>query len=240
MTGLIRSILCAGAALAMMPAQADIITRLPTEDKVIALTFDACEAGKVSHLDHAVADYLIANRIPFTVFLGGKFVRDNADDVKMLSKLPFVELENHSWSHNNNMPALSGPRIVSEVLKAERAVGLLTGARTTFFRFPAGKTDAATTALVEGLGYQIVHWRWAEGDPDPHVSAKAMIAQTMAKAEAGDILIFHINGRGVHTAEAIPAVVEGLKAKGFRFVLLRDYLNEPAPAAAVRGTAPAP
>ena len=58
-----------------------------------------------------------------------------------------------------------------------------------------------------------------------------MIAQTLARAKPGDILIFHINGRGVHTAEAIPGVVEGLKAKGFRFVLLRDYLGKDAGAA---------
>ena len=51
----------------------------------------------------------------------------------------------------------------------------------------------------------------------------------MAATRPGDILIFHVNGRGVHTAEAIPAIVEGLEAKGFRFVLLSDYLAPDTP-----------
>lgn len=210
-------------------AQADIVTRLPTEERVVALTFDACEAGKVMHLDHAVVDWLVAHRVPFTVFAGGKFARDNADDMKALAMLPFVEIENHSWSHRNDMPALSDETVRDEVLKAEREIESVTGRRTRFFRFPAGKTDDRTTALVEALGYIIVHWRWPEGDPDPHVTAAGMERSTMAATRPGDILIFHVNGRGVHTAEAIPAIVEGLEAKGFRFVLLSDYLAPDTP-----------
>jgi peptidoglycan/xylan/chitin deacetylase (PgdA/CDA1 family) len=205
-------------------AATEIVTRLPTTEKVVALTFDACEAGKATQLDHGIADWLVAHQVPFTVFLGGRFTRDNAADVAKLGALPFVELENHSWSHKADMRKLSGRAVIYEVVRAALEVGLKTGRRTRFFRFPGGNTNAATTALVEALGYQVVHWRWPEGDPDPHVTAKGMVRQTLAKTQPGEILIFHINGRGVHTAEAIPQIVEGLQAKGFRFVLLQDYL----------------
>lgn len=213
-------------------AQADIVTRLPTEDRVVALTFDACQAGKVMHLDHAVADWLIEHQVPFTVFAGGEFARDNPDDMKLLGALPFVEIENHSWSHRNNMPGLTDEKVRDEVLLAADAIEAASGRRTRFFRFPAGKTDERTTALVEALGYTVVHWRWPEGDPDKHVTADGMVRATMAGTKPGDILIFHINGRGVHTADAIPRIVEGLEAKGYRFVLLSDYL---APRSVVSG-----
>lgn len=39
------------------------------------------------------------------------------------------------------------------------------------------------------------------------------------------ILIYHINGRGWHSGEAMPQIVDGLLARGYRFVLLRDYLT---------------
>jgi peptidoglycan/xylan/chitin deacetylase (PgdA/CDA1 family) len=192
---------------------------------VIALTLDACEAGKVTHLDHGIADWLIANEVPFTIFMGGRFARDNADDVARLSSLPFVEIENHSWSHPADMRKLSTWAVVKQVVLAGLEIGLKTGRATRYFRFPGGNADARTVAIVEALGYTVVHWRWPSGDPEKHVSARKLERYTLSMTNPGDILIFHINGNGVHTAEALPAIIEGLRAKGYRFVLLSDYLS---------------
>ncbi len=213
------------AWLGAVPASADVITRLATTDKVVALTLDACEAGKKTHLDHGVADWLVANEVPFTIFMGGRFARDNAADVKALAALPFVEIENHSWSHPEDMRRLSNLQVMAQVVEAQLEIFLTTGRMTRYFRFPGGNIDARTQAAVEAMGYGIVHWRWPSGDPDRHISAKAMERYALAATKPGDILIFHINGNGVHTAEAIPLVVAGLKAKGYRFVLLQDYLR---------------
>lgn len=205
-------------------ARAEIVTRLPTGEKVVALTLDACEAGKVTHLDHGVADWLIANEVPFTIFMGGRFARDNAEDVAKLGALPFVEIENHTWSHPADMRKLSTAEVMRQVLFAGLEIGLKTGRATRFFRFPGGNADARTIAAVEAMGYQVVHWRWPSGDPDKNISAAKLESYALSATKPGDVLIFHINGNGVHTAEAIPGIVEGLKAKGYRFVLLRDYL----------------
>lgn len=205
-------------------ARAEIVTRLPTGEKVVALTLDACEAGKVTHLDHGVADWLIANEVPFTIFMGGRFARDNAEDVAKLGALPFVEIENHTWSHPADMRKLSTAEVMRQVLFAGLEIGLKTGRATRFFRFPGGNADARTIAAVEAMGYQVVHWRWPSGDPDKNISAANLESYALSATKPGDVLIFHINGNGVHTAEAIPGIVEGLKAKGYRFVLLRDYL----------------
>jgi peptidoglycan/xylan/chitin deacetylase (PgdA/CDA1 family) len=69
-----------------------------------------------------------------------------------------------------------------------------------------------------------VHWRWAEGDPAPEVDADRLVAQTLRRTRPGDILIFHVNGRGWHTAEALPRIVDGLEARGFRFVTVPQGL----------------
>lgn len=226
-----RSFLCllfAWVLSAPLTARGEIVTRLPTDEKVVALTLDACEAGKVTHLDRGVADWLIANEVPFTIFMGGRFARDNAADVARLGALAFVEIENHSWSHPADMRRLSTAEVVKQVLFAELEIGLRTGQVTRFFRFPGGHADARTVAAVEALGYTIVHWRWPSGDPDRHISAKRLTDYALSATRPGDVLIFHINGNGVHTAEALPAIVEGLKAKGYRFVLLKDYLSPQA------------
>jgi len=225
----LRTALILAALLAADPARADVVTRLPTQDRVIALTFDACEAGKVAHLDRAVLDAVVARRIPFTVFMGGRFARDNAEAVAALAQNPLVEIENHTWSHPSDMRRLSDAQIRDEVRRAEQQIFTDTGRHTHYFRFPGGNADARTVGVVEAMGYRVVHWRFPEGDPDPHVTAKAMIQVTLERAHGGDILIFHINGRGVHTAEAAPKVIDLLQALGFRFVRLSDYLDPSRP-----------
>lgn len=235
-----HSLTCIAALLiAATPAlalQTPALTRLPTTDRVVALTFDACEAGKVAHLDHAIADFLVQHRIPFTVFMGGKFARDNAADAKWLAEQPFVEIENHSWSHNNHMPGLPDARVAEEVTKAADEIAAVTGRRTRMFRFPAGNSDSRTRAIVEGLGYRVIQWRWAVGDPVRQEKAPAIVATTLKDTQPGDLIIYHINGRGWHTAEALPKVIDGLTREGYRFVLLSDYLDGSAtgPAATAR------
>jgi peptidoglycan-N-acetylglucosamine deacetylase len=205
-------------------ARGQIITRLPTEEKVVALSFDACEAFEPMHLDEALTGFLLERALPFTVFMGGRFARDNKDAVRALAAHPEVEIENHSWSHNADMRRLSDERVRNEVLWAGAEIRRDTGRRTRFFRFPAGVADERTVALVEAMGYRVVHWRYASGDPDPNLSVERLVRDALAQTRPGDILIFHINGRGVHTAEALPRIVDGLSARGYRFVRLDALL----------------
>lgn len=206
-------------------AKAGVILTLPTSERVVALTFDACEQQRPVHLDTGISDYLVAHRIPFTVFLSGKFVADNEEAVRALGRLDFVELENHSWDHPNNMRRLSDAAVRDEVATTEAEIARVTGRRTHFFRFPAITYDTRTLNIVEAMGYRVVHYRWEVGDPDPHESANRIVREIREGTRPGDIEIFHINGRGWHTAEALPRVIEELKADGYRFVLLKDYLK---------------
>lgn len=211
-------------ALALGSARAEAILRLPTNERVLALTFDACEQQRPMKLDTAISSYLVAHRIPFTLFLSGRFVEDNADAVKALAALDFVELENHSWDHPNRMPLLSDDAVRDEILKADSEIAAVAGVRTAFFRFPATTYDARTLAIAEGLGFRVVHYRWESGDPDPHETADRIVRETLQAVRPGDILIHHINGRGWHTAEALPRLLAGLRDRGYRFVLLKDFL----------------
>jgi peptidoglycan/xylan/chitin deacetylase (PgdA/CDA1 family) len=217
----------AGAVERPPPAAvpAGVVTRLPTRERLVALTFDACQAGERMQLDRGITDLLVARRIPFTVFMGGRFARDNAAEVRALASHDFVSIQNHSWSHPRDMRLVDDERVRSEVRRAEAMLLQVTGRRPTLFRFPGGNADERTVALVRELGYQVVHWRWAEGDPAPGADADRLVAQTLRRARAGDVLIFHVNGRGWHTAEALPRIVDGLEARGFRFVTVPEGLS---------------
>lgn len=216
--------MCLGLALAL-PAQAEIVTRLPAGDKIVALTFDACESKTPAFLDRGIADYLLAGHIPFTIFVAGRFARHNRDVLKELADHDFVELENHSFDHDNHMERMSDEQIRRQITETDDLLSGITGRHTRYFRFPAGNHDDRGVALAEALGYRVVHWRFASGDPVRQLTARHLEDWVLSQTRPGDILIFHINGRGWRTAEALPRIVETLKKRGYRFTTLAEALS---------------
>lgn len=206
-------------------SSAEVVTRLPGDEQVIALTFDACETKTPSFFDQKIVGYLLAEQIPFTLFVSGKFARRNADELKALAGKPFIEVENHSLNHVQHMERLGRDAVIREVMECEQLLTGITGRKPVFFRFPAGNYDQRTLQIVEGLGYRVVHWTFASGDPDKRISPGWLSAWVLGKARQGNILIFHINGRGYSTGKALPEIVRQLRRKGYRFVLLRDLLT---------------
>ncbi len=217
------------ALLTATVAQADVITRFPARERAIALTFDACESRTRVQLDSALLSELHDLGVPFTVFLTGKFVRDNETRVRELAADPMVEFENHSFSHFQDMRQLSDGQVVDEITRASAVIATATGTTPRFFRFPAGRHDARTVALAERTGLRVVHWRFPSGDPDPKLTAKAIVDDTLSRVRPGDILIFHINGRGVHTSELMPGLVMALRERGYRFLRLDEALAATVP-----------
>src|SRR5689334_22039973 len=138
----------AAALLAPMAARADVVTALPTQEKVVALTFDACEQGKPVAFDRAVLDYLLENRIPFTVFVTGRFVQSNTEDVEELAKLDFVDIENHSFNHPNHMEKLPLDKVRDQIVRAHAIIEAATGRKPQFFRFPAGNYNSDDLKLA--------------------------------------------------------------------------------------------
>lgn len=205
-------------------SEGNIINNLNTEDKVIALSFDACESNVASYFDHSILDYLIKEEIPFTIFVSGRFAKRNSDELKNISKYPFIEIENHSMNHHQHTETLSDEDIKMEVIENEKLIENITGRKTKFFRFPGGNYNENSLRIVSNLNYPVVHWSFASGDPDKNISPKKLFNWVISKSKPGSILIFHINGRGFSTGEALPDIVKTLKAKSFRFVKLEDYL----------------
>jgi peptidoglycan-N-acetylglucosamine deacetylase len=202
-----------------------VIESLGTREKAAALTFDACETVTPSFFDTTILGFLLGRKIPFTVFVGGKFAVRNREALRRLSRLDFVEIENHSFSHVQHMETLSDSGFAREVRRNEDTLLAITGKRTKFFRFPGGNYDSGTFRLVERMGYHVVHWSFASGDPDRRITAARLESSVIARTRPGSILIFHINGRGYGTGRALPGIVDALEKKGYRFVRLSDFIR---------------
>lgn len=204
---------------------ADVINRLPTDEKVVAITLDACETKTPSYLDMDIIDYLVSNKIPFTLFVSGKFLIRNKEDIKKLYSTGLVSIHNHSMNHYLHMERLPASLVIQEVRDAEELIQNTIGQKPKYFRFPAGNYDEKTLKLVESMGYKVVHWTFPSGDPDKSITPERLANHVLEKTKPGSILIFHVNGRGYSTAKAMPKIVQELKKRGYRFVLIDEYIK---------------
>lgn len=215
--------------------------------KLIALTFDLCEQpGEIAGYDGAIFDYLRANGIKATLFTGGKWMRSHAERTRQIMADPLFEIASHAEAHRN-LRALSGAALHEEIAgpqrtyEAQRAEfagnqcvaqhGSLASrvpARISLFRFPYGACNAQTLDAVNDAGLLAIQWDLSTGDPSPAQSARA-IAQSMANTKPGSIIIMHANGRGHHTAEALPMAIPKLHERGFQFVTVSELLAAGTP-----------
>jgi peptidoglycan/xylan/chitin deacetylase (PgdA/CDA1 family) len=192
----------------------------------MALTFDACETQTPSRFDERILGFLVNEKIPFTLFVSGKFARRNSERLAEISKLEFAGVENHSLNHVQHMEGLKEEQVIYEVRENETLLDGITARKTKFFRFPGGHYDEKTLSIVERMGYQVVHWTFASGDAGRHTPRDRLYAWVTSKTKAGSILIFHINGRGYHTGEILPGLAKDLRQKGYEFVRLEGVLNK--------------
>jgi peptidoglycan/xylan/chitin deacetylase (PgdA/CDA1 family) len=226
MKNLIVVLFCMISITAFAEGKGKVITQFDNPgQKKVALTFDACESKTASYFDTSILNYIINNRIPVSIFLSGKFAKRNAKMIKEISqKYPFIAFENHSLSHINHMERLKDKKVISEVMENEKLITSITGRKPKYFRFPAGNYNQRDLELVNKTGLKVVHWTYASGDPDKKVTANALEKEIGTKTRPGNILIFHINGRGWNTGKALPEIVKILGAKGYEFAKLEEVL----------------
>jgi peptidoglycan-N-acetylglucosamine deacetylase len=222
--------------------------KLTNGRKLIALTFDLCEQpGEVAGYDGAIIDYLRRENIKATFFAGGKWLRSHEERARQLMADPLFEIGSHSEAHRN-FRGLEGDRLANEILGPQRSYEMirarLTKAqcvredpaaesriapRIRLFRFPYGACNPLSLQAVHDQGLRAIQWDVATGDPAPNVSAAAIVHAMVARAHPGAIILTHANGRGWHTAEALPLAVPKLRKMGFEFVTVSELLDAGEP-----------
>jgi peptidoglycan/xylan/chitin deacetylase (PgdA/CDA1 family) len=227
-------------------ATAGVIRRVelpPGSRKLVALTFDFCEQPQeVAGYDGAIVDYLRANRVKATFFAGGKWMLSHSGRTQQLMTDPLFEIGTHGLAHRNTR-LLSGPDLWREITAPstayQRVRGELAGAQCAIphaaalaslpkgvrlFRFPFGSCNAAGLQAVAAAGLLAIQWDVSTGDPSPTQSARAIADALIRNVKPGSIVIAHANGRGHHTAAALPIAIPALRAKGFEFVTVGELL----------------
>lgn len=215
---------------------------LPPGKKLVALTFDLCEQpGEIAGYDGAIIDYLRRENIKATFFAGGKWMRSHAERTQQLMSDPLFELGNHAEAHRN-LRLLAGKRLREEVAGPQHAYETIRTQlaasqcaaphaaevqsippRLTLFRFPYGACNERALREVHDQGLRAIQWDVSTGDPTPQQSGAAIV-RAMGNARPGSIILNHANGRGWHTAAALPIAIGKLRSQGFEFVTVSELL----------------
>ncbi|HLF19911.1 MAG TPA: polysaccharide deacetylase family protein [Bacteroidota bacterium] len=194
------------------------------ERKEIALTFDACPAGKQKDYDSLITKLLVEQKIPATLFLSGHWIKSHPNETKFLASFDHFDIGNHSYSHPH-LQILPDEKIKLEIKRTQDLLFKITGKKAVLFRPPFGEYDSRVAQIVAGSGLQLVEYDLPSGDPDTTVSTRRLISHVVKNAKGGSIIVMHINGRGRHTAEALPKIIAQLKAKGFTLVKVSKFLS---------------
>jgi len=191
----------------------------------VALTFDLCQKPELpAWFDQGIYDVLTHYDVPATFFMGGDWMRTHVEETRLLASNPKFELGNHSWSHPD-LPGLSEQTISSEIVKTQDMLYKLTGRQAKLFRLPAGLYDDLTLSVIAWNGLYTIQWDVETGDPDPNIDAERMNWAVRERVQNGSIIIMHANGRGWHTAEALPAMIEYLQGQRYTLVTVSQLLG---------------
>lgn len=221
---------------------------LPPGKKLVALTFDLCEQPyEITGYQGDIVDYLREHGVAATFFAGGKWMLTHTERAEQLMSDPLFQLANHSWEHRN-FRLLAGKRLVNEIEGAQLAYervhadlsrrSCLARATTrpahdqapprlSLFRFPFGACNAQALRAVNDRGLLAIQWDVSAADPWKGQTVEKMTSYVLSRARSGSIIIFHANGRGWKTRSALPAIIAGLRSRGFGFATIKQMLAIP-------------
>jgi peptidoglycan/xylan/chitin deacetylase (PgdA/CDA1 family) len=139
---------------------------------------------------------------------------------------------NHSHYHSR-MTLLSDRGIRTDVEEADAAVSEATGEPTRpWFRCPFGDghDDPRVVDLLRELGYRNVHWHVELEDWEPWRAAEDIARDAIDGAERqGDGAVVLLHTWPDRTADALPMIVEGLRAGGSDLVRLDELPEDGLP-----------
>lgn len=200
------------------PAPSVIISNGNLQRKQIAFTFDA--GSDIAGIQ--ILDVLKKHNLKSTFFLTGKWVEKFPDYAKQIASSGH-EIASHSYGHPD-FTKISRAEIIQDLSRAEKAINDATGINPQpYFRFPYGAYNSQALVSVGEAGYSYsIHWSLDTIDWQ-QPSAEVIIDRIMNGASNGDIVLMHIGG--IHTPEAVDAVIPRLKEKGYEIVTLSQVLK---------------
>ena len=199
------------------------VERGPRGKHEIALTFDA--GAEAECFDDLIAALAAAHAMS-TFFITGRFTHEHPDCATEITKRGH-EVGNHTWSHLN-LTQQRDNVVRDEIMRAEHAIVQVSGENPKpRWRAPYGARNERVLKIATNLGYRSIYWTLDSLDSvAPKKSPQFLIDRITSKSDIeldGAIILMHVGERS--TADALPAIISNLQARGFHLVTISTLLR---------------
>jgi len=196
-----------------------LLTRVATSDSLVALTFDD---GPGAIYTDSVLDLLDRLNVKATFFMVGSSIAHHPDVAARVHQHGH-ELGNHSYTHARLVLKSPG-RIRHEVETTDSLIRAAGQSSEPFMRPPYGKRLVGLPWYLARRGRPVILWSL---EPDSYrADADGIVRYVLERATPGAIILLHVEmpGRAAGRA-AVPGIVKGLRAQGYRFVTLTELVG---------------
>ncbi|MGG6311310.1 polysaccharide deacetylase family protein [Paenibacillus macerans] len=199
-----------------------LVYKVDTQQKHVALTFDDWGSDKTVT---RILDILAAGDVHATFFLRAKGVETNPNLARAMVEGGH-DVANHSYSHPV-VTSLSPAELQEDVVKAHQVITeAIQQQPVMLFRPPTGVVDDERAKAISAVGYpDIALYDVTTLDWDSSNSADDIVNGVLEQAQPGSVILLHMLD-DIHTIEALPRVIQGLKSKGYAFVKMADLIRE--------------
>ncbi len=202
----------------------------PRNQKAVLLTIDDGPHESILQMLKAMKD----EDVKATFFVVGQRVKENPQLVKKMIE-DGHEVANHSMNHIR-LDTLKPEQVKNEIKDCGDEVEKACGRRMTLFRAPGTRMTDDIIAEIRRQGYTIVHWTVGAQDYVPaatnghmtpemvkliNTTPDEVTERVLKQVKNGAIILLHDNPV---TAKAMPAIIKGIKERGFRFVSTSEML----------------
>ena len=232
--------ICIAAFVAAISYDPAVYTRLPQNEKIIAITFDDhYEVNVKKYGADKILNILKANGVKSTFFLTGAFLKKKPKLVKRILE-DGHEIGNHTWSHTW-VPAKkeSEKRLVGELLKTKNYfLSHFGNSYTDLWRAPHGLVNKTTIGWAKKNNFRHIGWSHATEDwvsdttSGDYISSVNMLKQfkNLVDSPAGNgaIILCHLETRRDkgNLAEILQEMINYARMKGFTLVKVTDHYKQ--------------
>lgn len=199
----------------------EIVPRVETSQKVVALTFDD---GPTVEGTAEVLSILKQENIKATFFLIGAEIEKNPEQVKQIIAVGH-EIGNHSYTHER-MVFKTPSFIQHEIDATDRLIREAGYTGEIHFRSPFGKKFLLLPYYLSKRGKKNIMWD-VEPETYPEIdgNAEKITDYVLGHTKPGSIILLHVMyPTRKESMKAVSGIIKGLKEQGFEFKTVSELL----------------
>ncbi|CAM2881411.1 polysaccharide deacetylase family protein [Paenibacillus sediminis] len=201
-----------------------VIWEVPTEEKVIALTFDDGPDPKqtpmildlLKQYDAKATFFVVGEQLQLYPEIGKREVREGH------------EIGNHTYTHRYFSKRSSAELIEKEIKDNEKVIKSIIGQNTFLFRPPAGFYNDTLVNVCSKNSFLVIMWSWHQDTKDwRNPGVNKIVNKVLGNARNGDIVLMHdhVEGGRYQTVEALKQILPELTRRGYKLITVSDLLT---------------